>query len=337
MSGYTVAIVGATGVVGDRFIRVLEQREFPVRAMRMMASKRSVGRTLAFRGEQIPVEETTDNSFAGVDIVFLSATTEASRHFGPIAAKAGALVIDDSSAFRMDPEVPLVVPEVNGEDVKWHRGIISTPNCTTVPIVMLVKPLHDVNPIRRIIADTYQAVSGTGGAAVTELTTQSRALLDGGAVDVEVYPHQIAFNVLPQVDSFLENGYTKEEWKMVQETRKIMHLPELPISATCVRVPVPVSHSEALHLEFTNPMSAEEARRILAAAPGVVVQDDPANSVYPMPLTAAERDEVFVGRIRQDASHPRGLALWVVSDNLMKGAALNAVQIAETAIKYGVR
>lgn len=337
MSGYTVAIVGATGVVGDRFIKVLEQRNFPVRSMRMMASKRSVGRTLPFRGEQIPVEETTDASFQGVDIVFLSATTEASRHFAPLAAKAGALVIDDSSAWRMDPEVPLVVPEVNGEDVKLHKGIISTPNCTTVPIVMLAKPLNDVNPIRRIIADTYQAVSGTGGAAVKELETQARALLEGGSAQPDVYPHQIAFNLLPQVDSFLENGYTKEEWKMVQETRKIMHLPELPISATCVRVPVPVSHSEAIHLEFTDPMSADEARRILSAAPGVIVQDDPANSVYPMPLTSADRDEVFVGRIRQDASHPRGLALWVVSDNLIKGAALNAVQIAETAIKYGVR
>ena len=337
MSGFTVAIVGATGVVGNRFIQVLEQRNFPVNVMRMMASKRSVGRTLAFRGEQIPVEETTDDSFRGVDIVFLSATTEASRHFGPIAAKAGALVIDDSSAWRMDPEVPLVVPEVNGEDVKWHKGIISTPNCTTVPMVMLAKPLHDVNPILRIIADTYQAVSGTGGAAVRELEEQTRALLDGGSARPDVYPHQIAFNVLPQVDSFLENGYTKEEWKMVQETRKIMHLPNLPISATCVRVPVPVSHSEALHLEFTDAMSADEARRILSAAPGIIVQDDPANSVYPMPVNAAGRDEVFVGRIRQDASHPRGLALWVVSDNLMKGAALNAVQIAETAVRYGVR
>jgi len=262
-----------------------------------------------------------------VDIVFLSATTEASRVFAPLAAKAGALVIDDSSAWRMDPAVPLVVPEVNASDLAWHKGIISTPNCSTVPLVMVAKPLNDVNPVKRIVADTYQSVSGTGGAAVQELDDQSRAVMNGAAaVPAQVYPHTIAFNLLPQIDSFLENGYTREEWKMVQETRKIMGLPDLPVSATCVRVPVRVSHSEAVHLEFTHPMSAAEARSLLEKMPGVTVVDEPAAGKYPMPLDAEGRDEVFVGRIRSDASHSNGLALWVVSDNLLKGAALNAVQ-----------
>ena len=335
MREYNVAIVGATGIVGDRFIQVLQQRSFPIASVRMLASKRSVGRTLPFAGKQVPVEETTHDSFKGVDIVFLSATTEASRDFAPSAAAAGALVIDDSSAWRMDPQVPLVVPEVNGEDVAWHKGIISTPNCSTVPLVMVVHALRQRVRVLRIIADTYQSVSGTGGGAVEELEEQVRLLLDGESVHPSIYPHQIGFNILPQIDSFLENGYTKEEWKMVQESRKILHDDALPISATCVRVPVRVSHSESVHLELDRPLSVEEARRLLAALPGMVVQDDPAANIYPMPATAAGRDEVFVGRIRQDASHPNGLALWVVSDNLLKGAALNAVQIAETAIQQG--
>ncbi|MBI4498666.1 MAG: aspartate-semialdehyde dehydrogenase [Chloroflexi bacterium] len=335
MRPYHIAIVGATGIVGDRFIRVLEQRNFPIASVRMLASKRSVGRTLPFAGKQVPVEETTPDSFKGVDIVFLSATTEASRVFAPLAAEAGALVIDDSSAWRMDPQVPLVVPEVNPEDVAWHRGIISTPNCSTVPLVMVLQALRGAAQVRRVVVDTYQSVSGTGGAAVRELDEQTRLLLGGETPQPVVYPHPIAFNLLPHIDSFLENGYTKEEWKMVQETRKILHDDALPVSATCVRVPVMVSHSEAVHVELDRPMSTEEARRLLAVFPGMVVQDDPATNGYPMPAAAAGRDEVFVGRIRQDASHPNGLALWVVSDNLLKGAALNAVQIAEVAVREG--
>ncbi len=329
MKQYRVAIVGATGLVGQEFIRILEQRNFPMSSVRLLASDRSAGRKLFVRHEEIEVEETVPESFENVDIALFSAGGDTSRHFSPIAARAGAVVVDNSSAFRMEPGVPLVVPEVNPEDIKWHRGIIANPNCSTIQMVVALYPLHKVNPIKRIIVNTYQAVSGTGSAAVEELTTQTRQVLEGQEAVPSVYPHQIAFNVLPEIDVFLDNAYTKEEWKMVEETRKIMHTNEIAISATCVRVPVFTGHSEAVNIEFSRPMSPDEARQILARAPGVKVLDDTTVSLYPHAWLSAGTDEVYVGRIRQDASHPGGLAMWVVSDNLRKGAALNAIQIAE--------
>ena len=282
------------------------------------------------------VKETASDSFDNVDIALFSAGAEISKHFAPIAAKAGALVIDNSAAWRMEPRVPLVVPEVNAEDIKKHRGIIANPNCSTIQMVVALYPLHKVNPIKRITVATYQSVSGTGIAAVEELTKQSKIVLDGGNVVPHVYPHQIAFNLLPEIDVFLDNGYTKEEWKMVEETRKIMHAENMAVSATCVRVPVFVSHSEAIHIEFTDYMSPDEARAILSKAPGVKVLDDPNVSLYPQPWLAAGTDDVYVGRIRSDASYLNGLVMWVVSDNIRKGAALNAVQIAEEAVKNGI-
>ncbi len=330
-----VAVVGATGAVGRVFLRVLEERRFPVQSLRLCASPRSVGKRLPFAGQELVVEEATPSLFAQCDLVFISASTAVSRQLAPVAVDAGCVVIDDSSAFRMEPHVPLVVPEVNGGDVAWHQGILAIPNCSTTPMVMALYPLHRVDPIRRIVVDTYQSVSGTGAAAVEELREQARQVLEGLPTRPEQYPHQIAFNVLPQVDSFQENGYTVEEWKMVQETRKIMHAPEIAVSATCVRVPVPISHSEAVHVEFERPMDPEEARALLNAFPGITVVDDPSHSGYPMPIHATDKDDVFVGRIRQDASHPNGLALWIVSDNLRKGAATNAIQIAEEVVRTG--
>ena len=337
MKGYRVAIVGATGLVGQEFIKVLQERNFPITSIRLLASDRSAGKKLFIAHNEIEVEETVPESFEGIDIALFSAGAEISRYFSPIAAQSGAVVIDNSAAFRMMPEVPLVVPEVNPEDIKWHKGIIANPNCSTIQMVVVLYPLHKVNPIKRIIVDSYQAVSGTGSAAIDELTTQAKQVLAGQSAIPHVYPHQIAFNVLPEIDVFLDNGYTKEEWKLVEETRKIMHADDIAISATCVRVPVFTGHSEAIHVEFSRPMSPDEARRILAQAPGVKVLDDPTISLYPQPWSAAGTDEVFVGRIRYDASHPRGLTMWVVADNLRKGAALNAVQIAEEMIKRGWR
>ena len=335
MKGYKLAIVGATGLVGQEFIKVLEQRDFPISSISLFASDRSAGKKLFVAHEEVRVKETVPESFKGIDIAFFSAGTEISHYFSPIAAQSGAVVIDNSVAFRMVPTVPLVVPEVNPEDIKWHQGIIANPNCSTIQMVVALYPLHQVNPIKRIIVDTYQAVSGTGSSAVEELTTQVRQILDGQTAIPHVYPHQIAFNLLPEIDVFLDNGYTKEEWKLAEETRKIMHADDIAVSATCVRVPVFTGHGEAIHVEFSQPMSPDEAKRILNQAPGVKVLDDTAISLYPQPWSADGTDEVFVGRIRQDASHPRGLAMWVVADNLRKGAALNAVQIAEEAIKRG--
>ncbi|MDI6815452.1 MAG: aspartate-semialdehyde dehydrogenase [Dehalococcoidales bacterium] len=335
MKGFKVAIVGATGLVGQEFIKILEQRNFPMSSILLLASDRSAGKKLFVTNQEIEVKETTPESFKGIDIALFSAGTETSRYFSPIAAQSGAVVIDNSSAFRMVPTVPLVVPEVNPEDIKWHKGIIANPNCSTIQMVVAIYPLHKVNPIKRIIANTYQAVSGSGSAAVEELTVQTRQVLDGQTTIPHVYPHQIAFNLLPEIDVFLDNGYTKEEWKLVEETRKIMHAEDIAISATCVRVPVFTGHSEAIHIEFSQPMSPDEARRILAQAPGVKVLDDTAISLYPQPWSAAGTDEVFVGRIHQDASHPCGLVMWVVADNLRKGAALNTIQIAEEMIKRG--
>ena len=336
MRRFNVAILGATGLVGQEFIKVLEQRNFPAASVRLLASEASAGRRLKVFGEEVAVEKASPESFKGVELALFSAGTAVDREFGPIAARAGAVVVDNSAAFRMDPEVPLVVPEVNPEDIEWHKGIIANPNCSTIQMVVAINPLHRVTPIKRIIVDTYQSVSGTGREALDELKSQSRLILEGKKAQPQVYPHQIAFNLFPHIDTFLDNAYTREEWKLVQETRKIMHAEDLAISATCVRVPVFVGHSEAVHLEFSRSMSPQEAREILSRAPGVVVVDDPAANLYPTPWEAAGRDEVFVGRIRQDASHPNGLALWVVSDNLRKGAALNAVQIAEELIRRGL-
>ena len=336
--GFRVAIVGATGLVGGEFLRVLEQRAFPIDSLKLLASDRSAGKRLSFMGEELEVAETTDDSFNDVDIALFSAGGDISRHFSPAAARAGAVVIDNSSAFRMDPQVPLVVPEVNPDDIHEHRGIIANPNCSTIQMVVALNPIHKVNPIQRIIVSTYQAVSGTGSAAVDELREQIEHAVAGRETEIapRAYPHPIAFNVLPFVEGFLDNDYTTEEWKMVQETRKIMHEQDMAICATCVRVPVYVSHGESVNVELSRPMSAREAREILAGAPGVAVQDDPASQRYPLPLHAEGTDDVFVGRIREDMSHPSGLAMWVVADNLRKGAALNAVQIAEVVVKKEV-
>jgi aspartate-semialdehyde dehydrogenase len=333
MKGTNVAIVGATGMVGQEFIKVLEQRSFPMTSVRLYASDRSHGRKMKVRGEELEVKETTPDSFKGIDIALFSAGADISKQFSPIAARTGAVVIDNSAAFRMDPEVPLVVPEVNPEDIKKHKGIIANPNCSTIQMVVVLFPLHKVNPIKRITVATYQSVSGTGLAAVDELIGQSKLVLEGNEAAPKVYPYQIAFNVLPEIDVFLENGYTKEEWKMVEETHKIMHAPGIAVSATCVRVPVMIGHSEAVQVEFSRPMSPAEAKSILSKAPGVTVMDDPSKRVYPYPVMVAGQDDVYVGRIRKDASHPNGLVLWIVGDNIRKGAALNAVQIAEKLIQ----
>jgi aspartate-semialdehyde dehydrogenase len=332
MEARDVAIVGATGMVGQEFIRVLEQRNFPMTSVKLFASDRSHGRKMKVCGEELEVKETTPDSFKGIDIALFSAGADISKQFSPIAARTGAVVVDNSAAFRMDPEVPLVVPEINPEDIKKHKGIIANPNCSTIQMVVALYPLHKVNPIKRITVATYQSVSGTGLAAVDELISQAKVVLEGGKAAPKVYPYQIAFNVLPEIDVFLENGYTKEEWKLVEETHKIMHAPEIAISATCVRVPVKIGHSEAVQVEFSRPMSPDEARSILSKAPGVTLMDDPSKRVYPYPAMAAGQDDVYVGRIRKDASHPNGLVLWVVSDNIRKGAALNAVQIAEKLV-----
>ncbi|UCG84690.1 MAG: aspartate-semialdehyde dehydrogenase [Dehalococcoidia bacterium] len=335
MRKYHTAIVGATGLVGQEFIKILEQREFPMASVHLLASDRSAGKKMYVNHREIEVAELSPHSFDPVDIALFSAGGEVSKQFAPIAAKRGAVVVDNSAAFRMDPKVPLVVPEVNPEDLEHHEGIIANPNCSTIQMVVVLYPLHKVNPIKRIIVDTYQSVSGTGSAAVDELNNQTKLVLEGKSALPHVYAHQIAFNLLPEIDVFLDDGYTREEWKMIHETRKIMHDEYIAVSATCVRVPVVAAHSEAIHVEFSSPMSPEEARSILADAPGVKVLDDPSISLYPHPWSAAGTDEVFVGRIRRDASHPNGLAMWVVADNLRKGAALNAVQIAELLVSNG--
>lgn len=330
MKQYSVAIVGATGLVGQEFMKVLQQRKFPIRELRLLASDRSIGKKFLFNDQELVVGETNSHSFKNVEIAFFSAGTDISLHFAPIAAKSGAVVVDNSAAFRMDAQTPLVVPEVNPEDLATrHNGIIANPNCSTIQMVVALYPLHKLNPIKRIIVDTYQSVAGTGAAAIEELTSQSKAVIEGRPVVPHVYNHQIAFNLLPEIDVFLDNGYSKEEWKMVQETKKIMHAPDLAVSATAVRVPVFVGHSEAVHVEFSYRITPDEVRSILAEAPGVKVMDDPEVSLYPQPWSVAGQDEVFVGRIRQDVSCQNGIAMWIVADNVRKGAALNAVQIAE--------
>jgi len=335
MDGFNVAVVGATGLVGQEFIRILEQREFPVASLFPLASERSRGAKVFFSRRQFAVKDATRETFHDVDIAFFSAGTDISRQLCPVAAKAGAVVIDNSAAFRMETSVPLVVPEVNPEDIKCHKGIIANPNCSTIQMVVALYPLHKVNPIKRIIVSTYQAVSGAGLTAAHELTREAKLVLEGRSVCPHVFAHQIAFNVLPEIDVFLDNGYTKEERKMAEETRKIMHAEDIAVSATCVRVPVWFGHSEAVNVEFTQPITAEEARKILAGAPGVKVLDDPSVSHYPQPWAVAGSNHVFVGRIREDSSCANGLVMWVVADNLRKGAALNGVQIAEEGVKRG--
>ena len=335
MADPRVTIVGATGAVGTVALEVLAQRGFPMSRLRLTASRRSVGRELTFAGEKIPVEDTTPEVFDESDIAFISATDEISRDMAIAARERGCITIDDSGVWRMDPEVPLVVPEINADDVDGHKGILSIPNCSTTPLAMVLDALRAEARIERVVAATYQSVTGTGSAALLELEEQTRSVLDGGAADAEQYPHQIAFNLLPHIGSLRENGYYSEEAKMLNETRKILHEPDLPVSTTCVRVPVRVSHSEAVHVAFDRPVGVARARELLAAYPGMVVVDDPANAAYPMPIDGADRDEVFVGRIREDTALENGLALWLVCDNLRKGAATNAVQIAEEIVKRG--
>ncbi len=332
----TVAVVGATGLVGRTMIQLLAERDFPVGELRPLAS-RSDGRTIDFGGRTWPVEATTPDAFEGVDIAIFSAGGGTSRVFAPEAAKRGAVVVDNSSQWRMEPGVPLVVAGVNDEDAAEHEGIIANPNCSTMQLMPLFKALRDSAGMERVIVDTYQAVSGSGNKAVVELEEQVRAHIAGEELQASVYPHQIAFNVLPHIDVFRDDGYTKEEWKVTVETRKILHLPDLPVSCTAVRVPVITAHSEAVHVELTGSMTPAEARELFAAVPGVIVRDDPANDVYPLATEGAGRDEVYVGRIRSDMSLPegKGLVFWVVSDNLRKGAATNAVEIAEVVYRNG--
>jgi aspartate-semialdehyde dehydrogenase len=328
-----VTIVGATGAVGREFLKVLENRNFPVTSLTLLASEKSEGKKLQFKGEQVPVTRLSANSFGGSEIAFFSAGSQISREFAPSAVSAGAIVIDNSSAFRLEPDVPLVVPEVNPETLKNHKGIIANPNCATILLVVAVAPIHRRAGIRQIIVATYQAVSGTGYRAIEELRRQVSAIERSEPVVREVYPHQIAFNLFPHVDDFLESGYTKEEIKMTNETRKILTDESIKISATCVRVPVYRAHSEAVHLSLGKRITADEARQILKTAPGVKLLDSPDENIYPTPLTASGTYFTCVGRIREDIALENGLALWVVGDQLLKGAALNAVQVAELLIK----
>jgi aspartate-semialdehyde dehydrogenase len=328
---FNVAVAGATGAVGSRMIACLEERDFPVKNLKLLATSKSAGRKLRFKGEEIPVEELTENSFGGVDIGIFSAGGATSQEFAPIAAKDGCVVIDNSAAWRMDPDVPLVIPEVNPDAVAGYtkKGIIANPNCSTIQMVVALAPIYRKVGIKRIVVSTYQAVSGTGKKAIDELYNQTKAILNFLEPEKKVYPHRIAFNCLPQIDVFLDNGYTKEEMKMVEETQKILEDDSIGITATTIRVPVFFSHSESVNVETRQPISPEEVRTLLENAPGVIVVDDPSKSLYPMAIDAAGRDETFVGRIRADESIPNGINMWVVSDNIRKGAATNAVQIAE--------
>jgi aspartate-semialdehyde dehydrogenase len=328
-----VAVVGATGAVGLEMIKTLEKRNFPVSKLTLLASARSVGKKLKFRGEDVTVEELTKDSFGGIDIALFSAGGGISKEFAPIAARAGCVVVDNSSAFRMDEAVPLVVPEINASDVKSHKGIIANPNCTTVITLMALYPLHKAFSCKRIFASSYQAVSGTGAKAIEELKRQVDQLVHGQPATREVYPHQIAFNVLPHIDSFLPTGYTKEEMKMENEGRKIMHHPAFRASVTCVRVPVYRAHSVAVSAEFDKPVTVEAAREVLKKAPGLDLVDDPAKNEYPLPLYQTGQYNCAVGRLRKDCAMDNGLCFWVSGDQLLKGAALNAVQIAEELLK----
>ena len=330
-----LAIAGVTGAVGQEFLSILEERNFPFTTLKMLASSRSKGKKITFKGKEYTVEELTKDSFAGIDIALFSAGGGRSKEFAPAAAKAGAVVVDNSSAFRMDPEVPLVVPEINPEAIKAHKGIIANPNCSTIIGIVPVWPLHQVNPVKRMVVSTYQAASGAGAAAMAELEAQSREILDGKKPTCNVFPYQIAFNCFSHNSALGPDGYNEEETKMVKETRKIFSCPEIAITATCVRIPVMRTHCESINLEFTRPVTPEKVRELLAAAPGVTVLDDREHNRFPMPIDATCKDDILVGRIRQDESLPdqRGINLWVAGDQLRKGAALNAVQIAEKLLE----
>lgn len=331
MKKWNVAVVGATGAVGNEMIKILEERDFPVAELSLLASERSAGKVFKYKNMNLAVKVLGEDSFKGVHIGLFSAGGSVSERFAPIAAKAGCVVIDNTSAFRMVPEIPLVVPEVNPDAIKMYtnRGIIANPNCSTIQMVVALKPIHDAAGIKRIVVSTYQAVSGTGKRAIQELYDQTKAILNGEEPAVEVYPHRIAFNCLPQIDVFLPNGYTKEEMKMVNETKKILSDPSIGVTATTVRVPVFYGHSESVNIETEKKITAEEVKQLLSQAPGVTVIDDPASRQYPLAIDAAGKDNTFVGRIREDESIANGINMWIVADNLRKGAALNAVQIAE--------
>lgn len=333
MKKYNVVVIGATGAVGQEILKVLDERNFPIGDLRLCATARSAGKTMTFRDRAIEVEETTEDSFTGMHVA-LFAGGSASLSFADAAKRAGAVIIDNSSAFRMDPKVPLVVPEVNPEDVKWHNGIIANPNCSTIQMVVALKPIHDVAKIKRVVVSTYQAVSGAGIEAIDELREQTKALLAGEEHEAQVFAHQIAFNLIPHIDVFTDMDYTKEEWKMIKETQKIMNDESIKVTATTVRVPVYRSHSESINLETEKKITAEEVKELYKKAPGVVLMDDIANKVYPMPVLTSDLDDVFIGRIREDNSLPNGINLWCVADQLRKGAATNAVQIAELLVKY---
>jgi len=329
---YIVAVVGATGAVGNEMVAILEERNFPIERLRLFASERSEGKTIDFRGDAVSVEILSEKVFKGIDIALFSAGAERSKHYAPIAVKEGCVVVDNSSAWRMDPEVPLVVPEVNPQDLRWHKGIIANPNCSTIQMVVVLKPIHDAAVIKRIVVTTFQSVSGTGKKAMDELLHQTTDILNFKDVKPDVYPHQIAFSCLPHIDEFMESGYTKEETKMVDETKKIMGDDSIRITATTVRVPVFRCHSESVNIETVKKLTANEVKALLSIAPGIIVYDAPEKNLYPLPTDAAGRDEVYVGRIREDHSIDNGINMWIVADNLRKGAALNAVQIAETLI-----
>jgi aspartate-semialdehyde dehydrogenase len=330
---FVVAVCGATGAVGQEMLKVLEQRDFPYSKVIPLASARSAGKKVECKGEELTVQELTKDSFDGVDIALFSAGGAISKEFAPIAAKAGCVVVDNSAAWRMDDECPLVVPEVNPHDLDWHKGIIANPNCSTIQMMVALKPIHDEAKIKRVVVSTYQAVSGTGQKAIEELENQVRRLMSGQPVVADVYPHQIAFNCLPHIDVFLDNGYTKEEMKMVNETVKIMGDPSIKVTATCVRVPVFYGHSESVNIETELKLTADDVRALLAKAPGVTVEDYPEKLIYPMAINASGEDDTFVGRIREDDTIANGINMWIVSDNIRKGAALNTVQIAETLIE----
>ncbi|NLW86142.1 MAG: aspartate-semialdehyde dehydrogenase [Planctomycetes bacterium] len=325
-----VAIMGATGAVGNEFLRILEQRKFPLASLKLLASARSAGKTLKFRGEDLKVEELTEKSFKGIDLVLGSAGGSIARKFNPVAVAAGAVVVCNTSAFRQDPQVPLVVPEVNPEDIAWHKGIIANPNCSTIIMNVPIWPLHKVNPIRRLVVSTYQSVSGAGAQAMAELEQQCRDWSAGKAITKSVMQHQALFNVFSHTSAVADNGYNEEEIKMVNETRKIFHCPDIRVTATCVRVPVLRAHTESINIEFTNPMTEAQVTQVLSKAPGVRIVDDRRKNYFPMPIEAADGDDVLVGRIRQDVTlDGRGIDLFVSGDQIRKGAALNAVQIAE--------
>ena len=328
---YNIAVAGATGAVGVEMLKTLEKRNFPVKNLKLLASHRSIGKKMAFKGETYIVEELKHDSFKGIDIALFSAGASRSKEFAHDAVKDGAIVVDNSSAFRMDPEIPLVVPEVNPDDIKKHKGIIANPNCSTIIMVVPVYPLHEAKNLKRLIVSTYQATSGAGAQAMTEMEEQTRDVLAGNKAVPAIFPHQIAFNIFPHIDVFMDNAYTKEEIKMLNEGRKIMHIPDLMVNSTCVRIPVFRAHSESLLLEFEDEITPEEAKKILSKAPGLKIVDNVNAKLYPMPIDASGKDEVLVGRIRQDISRndKRGLTIFISGDQILKGAALNAVQIAE--------